>query len=58
MRESCRSYIYLFIYYEYRTKYTHTQSTQRKNKNEKNYEVHKNSIKAFKTELLNKCNSK
>jgi len=35
---------------------THTQSTHKKE--EKNYEVHKNSIKAFKTELLNKCNSK
>jgi len=63
-------FIYLFIYYEYRTKYT--QKAHIKNNNNKmiikwnkknkckiqNYEVHKNSIKPFKTKLLNKCNSK
>ena len=46
----------LFIYYEYRTKYTHTSTHKKENK--KNYEIHKNSIKAFKAELLNKSNSK
>jgi len=36
---------------------THTQAHIKK-KIKKNYEIHKNSIKAFKAELLNKSNSK
>jgi len=36
---------------------THTQAHIKK-ENKKNYEIHKNSIKAFKAELLNKSNSK
>jgi len=41
-------------------KYTYTKHTEKKQKQKikTNYEVHKNSIKAFKTKLLNKYNSK
>ena len=47
--------IYLFIMNIVQS--THTQAHIKK-ENKKNYEIHKNSIKAFKAELLNKSNSK